>query len=118
MNNLYVKKDVPFKLSEINILNADNQTLLNISKEGQLAFNLNEMKHIQQHYKKLGRNPTDVELETIAQTWSEHCFHKTFKGEIVTENGTIKNLLKTYISKVTEELNFPWLISVFKDNVR
>ncbi len=116
MNNLYVKKDVPFKLSEIDIVNADNQALIKLSQENQLALNLDEMKHIQQHYKRLGRNPTDVELESIAQTWSEHCIHKTFKGEIITENGKIKSLFKTYIAKVTEELNFPWLVSVFKDN--
>ena len=113
---LLTKKQVPFQLSEINILNSNNQTLLRLSQENQLAFSLEEMKHIQQHYKKLKRNPTDVELEAIAQTWSEHCYHKTFKGEIQTENGIIKNLFKTYITKVAEELKSPWLFLTFKDN--
>ena len=40
------------------------------------------MKAIQDHFQKEKRNPTDVELETIAQTWSEHCGHKTFRGII------------------------------------
>ncbi len=116
MNSLFAKRQVPFQLSEINILNSNDQTLMKLSQENQLAFSLDEMKHIQQHYKKLKRNPTDIELEAIAQTWSEHCYHKTFKGEIITENGTIKNLFKTYIAKVAEELKFPWLFLVFKDN--
>ena len=116
MAPLFAKKQVPFQLSEVNILNADDQTLMRLSQENQLAFNLEEMKHIQQHYRKLNRNPTDVEIEAIAQTWSEHCYHKTFKGEILTENGTIKNLFKTYIAKVADELKSPWLFLAFKDN--
>jgi phosphoribosylformylglycinamidine synthase len=116
MNELYVKKQIPFQLHEINILDSDDAALIKLSREGQLAFGLEEMKSVQEHFKKLCRNPTDIEIETIAQTWSEHCFHKTFKGEIVTENGIIKNLLKSFIIKVTDELNIPWLVSIFKDN--
>ncbi len=116
MNRLFIRKPFMFLLSEINILNADDKTLVRLSQENQLAFNIGEMRRIQQHYRKLSRNPTDVEIEAIAQTWSEHCYHKTFKGEILTENGTIKNLFKTYIAKVAEELKFPWLFLVFKDN--
>ncbi|MBI4010457.1 MAG: phosphoribosylformylglycinamidine synthase subunit PurL [Candidatus Aenigmarchaeota archaeon] len=116
MNALFVKKQVPFDLSEINILNADDQILMRLSKENQFAFSLEEMKSIQQHYKKLNRNPTDVEIEAIAQTWSEHCYHKTFKGEIVTEDGIINNLFETYIAKVAEELKYSWLFLAFKDN--
>jgi phosphoribosylformylglycinamidine (FGAM) synthase-like enzyme len=40
------------------------------------------MRTIQRYYAELGRDPTDVELETLAQTWSEHCVHKTFKAQI------------------------------------
>ncbi len=116
MNALFIKKQLPFLLCEINIMDADDQALIQLSQENQLAFSLEEMKFIQQHYKKLNRNPTDVEIECIAQTWSEHCSHKTFKGEIIAEDGTIKNLFKTYIAKVTEELKSPWLFLTFKDN--
>ena len=112
----YTDKGVLFKLSEINITHADDQKLIQLSENNQLSFSLAEMKFIQEHYKYLGRNPTDVELEAIAQTWSEHCYHKTFKGEIITENGTIKNLFKTYIAKVAEELKPSWLFLAFEDN--
>ena len=40
------------------------------------------------HFRAQGRDPTDVELETLAQTWSEHCAHKTFRAAIATPDGT------------------------------
>ena len=55
-------------------------------------------------------------METIAQTWSEHCCHKTFTGTIKIDNKEIKSLLKTYIAKVTKEINPDWCFSVFEDN--
>jgi phosphoribosylformylglycinamidine synthase len=114
--SLYVKRDVPFELYEIRLTDATNQQLLQISRELGLGLNLEEMKAIQNYFAKKGRNPTDVELQTIGQTWSEHCYHKTFKGDVTTEKGVIKSLFKTYIAKVTEELHPDWCVSVFKDN--
>ncbi|MBX5326344.1 MAG: phosphoribosylformylglycinamidine synthase subunit PurL [Candidatus Bathyarchaeia archaeon] len=114
--NLYQKRKVPFELFDVNILKANDARLLEISQTMGLALNLNEMKTIKDYFSKLGRNPTDVELQTLGQTWSEHCYHKTFKGTIVTEKGKIESLFKTYIAKVTKELNLSWCISVFEDN--
>ncbi|MDD5427802.1 MAG: phosphoribosylformylglycinamidine synthase subunit PurL [Candidatus Omnitrophica bacterium] len=110
-----------FKLRRVEILGAGDAKLKALSKNGQLFLSLEEMKTIRRYFKKLGRNPTDCELETIAQTWSEHCKHKTFRGKIeYTEEGgktiTIDNLLKSTIMKVTKELNKPWCVSVFHDN--
>ena len=116
-----------FKLITIDMLGADDKKLAKISKDSQLFLNLKEMQEIKKYFKKLGRNPTDCELETIAQTWSEHCGHKTFRGIIEYEervNGKesrlkksrIDNLLKNTIMKVTNELKKPWCVSVFKDN--
>lgn len=109
------------KVNEFLILNADDTELMRISQEGTLSLNLNEMKTIQSHFAALQRNPTDVELETIAQTWSEHCVHKTFKSLIrYTENGKeteqIDGLFPTYIQRATEEIDKPWCVSVFSDN--
>jgi len=105
----------------IPIQNANNTELLHISQNGLLSLNLTEMQAIQSHFAGLGRDPTDVEIETLAQTWSEHCVHKTFRGLIeYTENEkqpiTINGLLKTTIVQVTEELNKSWCVSVFEDN--
>ncbi len=114
-----------FKLETIAILDADDQTLMRISKERCLSLNLAEMKTINDYFKSQKRNPTDIEMETIAQTWSEHCKHKTLKGLIKYQetqpDGTVQtrvidNLLKQTVMKVTNELDKPWCISVFKDN--
>jgi len=103
-------------MRSIEILEADDDSLLKLSKEGQLSLNLKEMRTIKGHYSKLGRNPTDVELESYAQTWSEHCVHKTFRG-IVTINGkSVDDLLKSTVARATEELNPDWCFSVFEDN--
>ena len=107
------------KIKEIKILDASDRNLIQISEKHLLSLNLPEMKAIKNYFTKLGRNPTDVEMETIAQTWSEHCVHKTFRGlieyeEVKTE--LINNLLKETIMKATKELNKPFCVSVFKDN--
>ena len=106
--------------TEVALLNQDDAGLMKISKEGTLSLTLEEMQAIQAHFKGLGRNPTDVELESLAQTWSEHCVHKTLKGlvEYTDDKGTrlIDNLLKQTIARATKELDKPWCLSVFKDN--
>jgi phosphoribosylformylglycinamidine synthase len=114
---LFRKQDLPFELYIIDLINANEKRLIHVSNRLGLSLNINEMKECQKFFLKKKRNPTDVELQTIGQTWSEHCFHKTFKGDIITPNGSsIKDLFKTYIAKATEELNLPWCIDVFKDN--
>jgi len=117
-SNLYKRKATRFELTEINVQEADNTQLLTISNKLGLALNLQEMQTIKHHFKGLKRNPTDIELQTIGQTWSEHCFHKTFKGNIVSPKSKLltKSLFKEYIAKATKELNPSWCISVFEDN--
>ncbi len=127
-----------FNLVTVDLLGSSDDKLKKISKQGQLFLNLEEMRQIKRYFKALKRNPTDCELETIAQTWSEHCYHKTFRGKIryreqirnpkseirnksktqnpKTKTKRIDNLLKSTIMKVTKELNKPWCVSVFKDN--
>lgn len=107
-------------VKSIEILDVNDDELLQISEQGLLSLNLAEMKAIQNYFTKLGRNPTDAELETIAQTWSEHCVHKTFRGliEYSEDDKTeiIDNMLKSTIMRVTQEINKPWCVSVFDDN--
>ncbi|MEM4246274.1 MAG: phosphoribosylformylglycinamidine synthase subunit PurL [Candidatus Bathyarchaeia archaeon] len=100
----------------MNLTKVDDRGLERISREYMLSLNILEMKAIQKYFQTKGRDPTDVELNTIAQTWSEHCIHKTFKG-IIEYNGEIINgLLKTFIIEATRKLAKPWCISVFEDN--
>ena len=109
-------EEARLNVEEIKILNANHEQLIEISERYMLSLSLEEMKTIQKYFKRKGRNPTDVEINTIAQTWSEHCFHKTFKGVIKFNGETIDGLLKSYIMKATKQLNKPWCVSVFSDN--
>ncbi len=102
------------------ILELDDDGLVALSKEKDLFLNLVEMQTIQKYYKKLSKEPTDVELETLAQTWSEHCVHKTLKSSVDMsidgERIQFDNLLKETVFKATKQLDKKWCISVFADN--
>lgn len=99
----------------------DDEGLMAISKERRAALDLAEMKAVRSYFERKGRDMTDVEFEAIAQTWSEHCGHKTFKGRISVSSGNAKQLVvdslyKTFIRSATEEINAPWVLSAFVDN--
>ncbi len=104
-----------FKLETVDIAAMDDRQLMALSAN-RFWLNLAEMCIIQDHFKKLGRQPTDIELETLAQTWSEHCIHKTFKAKITLDGEVIDNLLQSTVMRATRELDKPWCLSVFKDN--
>jgi len=105
-----------FKETHVPLGGVSDDELMRISREWTLSLNVAEMKTIRDHFAKLGRDPTDIELETLAQTWSEHCVHKTLRGRIRMDGELIDNLLKNTIMRVTEELAKPWCLSVFRDN--
>lgn len=94
----------------------DDAGLAALSRDGGLALDTVEMRAIQTHYRALGREPKRIELETIAQTWSEHCKHKTLTGKIRFEGEVIDNLLKRTIAHVTHTLQRDFCLSVFQDN--
>ena len=106
---------------EVALVEVDDQTLERISVEGGLSLNLEEMRVIRDHFQAAGREPTACELETLAQTWSEHCKHKTFAGTVVFSTPgeperRFENLLAETIKHATVELDRPWCVSVFHDN--
>jgi phosphoribosylformylglycinamidine synthase len=110
-----------FRLITVPLRGLGDAQLLHISRQGQLALSLAEMQTIQAHFQTLARDPTDVELETLAQTWSEHCSHKTLKGKIDFDGRRIDNLLKQTIFGATQEIRRrlgpdDWCVSVFEDN--
>ncbi len=110
----------------IPITSMSDEQLVELSKKGLLALNLDEMRAIQRHFREEGREPTDVEVETLAQTWSEHCSHKTFKAIIeyrevdatgkTLKQETIHGLLKSYIMSATQQVARSWVVSAFSDN--
>src|SRR5262249_25940580 len=71
LDHLSLGSSYSFYLITVPLRDRDVAGLLDISRSGQLSLNLAEMKAIQEHFRSLGRDPTDVELETLAQTWSE-----------------------------------------------
>ncbi|MDR1484856.1 MAG: phosphoribosylformylglycinamidine synthase [Planctomycetaceae bacterium] len=120
-----------FKPVTIHIRNMNDSELAAASKNGQLYLSLAEMQTIKSAFEKLNRDPTDIELETIAQTWSEHCSHKTLAGRIrytrQNADGTLSlrifdNMLKETIFAATQKLiaENPEVakrcVSVFSDN--
>ena len=64
------------------ITRLDDAGLEKLSREGHLFLSLDEMQALQAEYRRLGREPREIELETLAQTWSEHCVHKTLKSTV------------------------------------
>ena len=124
-DRLQLGSDYRFELKHTAIRDLDDEGLLRLSREGQLYLQLAEMQTIQRHFLELGREPTDVELETLAQTWSEHCSHKTLAGRIAyrDEHGQrqFENMLKETIFASTVQLRErwgadDWCVSVFRDN--
>jgi len=110
------------RVIEVPLRDLDDAALEKLAVEGDLFLNLTEMKAIRDYYRRAGREPRDVELEMIAQTWSEHCVHKTFRSDVKVRNRAgevveeIPNLIKSTVFKVTEDLARPWCLSVFEDN--
>jgi phosphoribosylformylglycinamidine synthase len=118
-------------------LEVSDDALIEISRSGMLALTLEEMLAIQFYFRQddviasrkavgLGAMPTDVELEALAQTWSEHCKHKIFSARIEYEDEegnqeVINSLFKSYIMQVTADVRKARgkddiCLSVFKDN--
>jgi len=118
-------------------LEVSDEELIRISREGVLALSLEEMKVIQAHFRDpevrrrrrelgLSERPTDVELECLAQTWSEHCKHKIFSAivDYRDEQGNrteIRSLFRSYIQKATADVRAmlgerDFCLSVFRDN--
>ena len=64
---------------EVDVLSLGEAALGELSQQLGLGLNVAEMVTIQKHYKQLGRNPTDIELQTLGQSWSEHCCYKSSK---------------------------------------
>lgn len=125
-------------VTTIPLLSMNDQDMLQLSKTNTLALSLEEMKTIQAWFNRpevrerrlslgLTKNPTDAEIEMLAQTWSEHCKHKIFAAQIFYTDQeeyiqeTINSLYKTYIKDTTEIIRRnlgekDFCRSVFKDN--
>jgi phosphoribosylformylglycinamidine synthase len=113
------------QVEHVSVAAMSDEALAGFSAERRAALDIGEMTAIRDYFRMEGRECTDVEFETIAQTWSEHCGHKTFKAliDVIVPEGTanpyppqVDNVLGTYIKKATDEIAAPWVLSAFVDN--
>ncbi|MCB0073014.1 MAG: hypothetical protein KDE20_16200 [Caldilineaceae bacterium] len=114
------------RVESVPLRTATDAELQSISRSRLLSLDLDEMRTIQRFYRDAGREPTDVELETLAQTWSEHCVHKTFRAHIdfthedadgaVIDRLQVDGLLKQFIRAATDAVYPEWLHSAFVDD--
>ncbi|MDX2147869.1 MAG: AIR synthase-related protein [Planctomycetota bacterium] len=81
--SLPVGHEAPMRVRHVKICGLSDAELESLSRSAHLFLSLDEMRAIRDEFEKLGREPTDIEVETIAQTWSEHCVHKTLKSRVV-----------------------------------
>ncbi|MGI9472259.1 MAG: phosphoribosylformylglycinamidine synthase subunit PurL [Rubripirellula sp.] len=132
MDQLDLGAPYQFQLVTVPIRDLDDEGLNRLSREGQLYLTLVEMQTIRAHFVSIGRDPTDIELESVAQTWSEHCSHKTLAGRIHYRGPSLNgaeelderqydNMLKETIFAATQTIRHTlgdddWCVSVFKDN--
>jgi len=104
----------PTPTRTIRIREMDDAGLLALSKN-RLFLNLEEMRLIQHYFTDTGRDPTDCEIEILAQTWSEHCVHKTFKARVIVDGVEKQPFLKR-LQEATRQINHPLVLSAFVDN--
>ena len=110
--NLEVSDDELLQMGKEGIANPDG------SRRGPLALSLPELHAIRNYFRGVKRNPTDVELESLAQTWSEHCKHTIFNDPL---DEIQEGIFRRYISGATEKIRRQlgkrdFCVSVFKDN--
>jgi len=117
--------DYSFQLKHVALRQMDDLALTQCSRDGQLYLSLEEMRTIRDHFVSEDRDPTDIELETVAQTWSEHCSHKTLGGRIHYRDESterhFEQMLKETIFEATAVIrerlgDDDWCVSVFRDN--
>ncbi|MBI5201953.1 MAG: phosphoribosylformylglycinamidine synthase subunit PurL [Elusimicrobia bacterium] len=107
-------------LSSLELTRATVKELAELNRRYGWSLSADELSAVQAHFRSESREPTRAEVETIAQTWSEHCKHKTFTSAVRYSDGKktirFKNLLKETVFEATQKLKKPWCLSVFRDN--
>jgi len=101
---------------KLRFLSLDDKQAFQLCRKLGTGLNQAEVSSIMAYYQRLGRDPTITEIQTIAQTWSEHCFHKVFKSKISLGKESINGLFRSYIKKATDEIGAKWIVSAFSDN--
>ncbi|MGE0014915.1 MAG: phosphoribosylformylglycinamidine synthase subunit PurL [Candidatus Methanomethylophilaceae archaeon] len=80
VKDLMTRRDKPYELFDVSVREASDEDLAKISGDMALSLSLDEMKTIKEYFVKEGREPTDIELQSLGQAWSEHCCYKSSKA--------------------------------------
>jgi len=99
----------------VRVRGLDDRALSDLDRDRGLALDPDELRAIAAHFHELGRDPTDVELETLAQTWSEHCAHKTFRARLTVDGHEVAPLL-AQLRRATDAVAAPFVRSAFVGN--
>src|SRR5256714_15601823 len=73
------RRSAPFPLYDVVLGDASGEQLAQLSESMGLALSVDEMRRVQEHFRRIGREPTDIELQSLGQAWSEHCCYKSSK---------------------------------------
>ena len=112
-------------VERFNFRDMDDEDLLRLSTERRAALNLTEMQTIRSYCQQEKRDLSDIEFEMLAQTWSEHCVHKTFKSQVTVEQNDpstrsfpkeYEHLFNQTIRAATQQVSAPWVLSAFTEN--
>jgi phosphoribosylformylglycinamidine synthase subunit PurSL len=104
------------KVEILRIRGISDEQLFDLSRERRLSLDPEELVVLRAYFESIDRDPTDAEVETVAQTWSEHCSHKTFRAHITWDDGAVVEPLLKQLRRSTDEIAAPWVKSAFIDN--
>src|SRR5580704_17556418 len=101
----------PRKMAQsLRLISLDEKKAYQLCRRLKTGLSPEEVSSVRAYFQELGRDPSEIELHTIAQTWSEHCFHKVFKSKIQYGSQTIQGLFRSFIKKATEEIGANWVV--------
>ena len=112
----FAHASAPAPVEIVEVRGLDDDALAALNRERGMALDPAELRVIADWFERAGRAPTDVELETLAQTWSEHCAHKTFRARVVLPDGTERPSLLRQLRDATDRIDAPFVRSAFVGN--
>ncbi len=113
---VFAHASTPAALEHVEVRGLDDEALAAINRARGMALDPAELRAIADWFTAAGRAPTDVELETLAQTWSEHCSHKTFRARVMLPDGTERTSLLAQLRAATDHIDAPFVRSAFVGN--
>ncbi|MHB1142565.1 MAG: phosphoribosylformylglycinamidine synthase [Sulfuricaulis sp.] len=109
------REDAPAPLRVVDLVAGGREALVAANREWGLALSEDEIDYLVENFKRIQRNPTDVELMMFAQANSEHCRHKIFNADWIIDGKSQTDSLFGMIRK-THAANPKGTLSAYEDN--